>query len=237
MMTETFYSVYGWMPKELHIGGGELHVYAFLYSFTESCGQYDGGLQYMADQTGTGRRNVIRILQKLTEKKLIRKAEGPDGLCYSVCRLKTLPAEVTKCPSPGDKMTQAEVTNCPAPGDKMTQKAVTNCPDSGDKMTPNNKTHNTTHNKVDKISSAPAKNRYGEYHNVLLTQEELEKLRAEFPEDWQRRIERLSAYMASTGKGYKNHLATIRNWAMRDEKEKPKQEESPFAFLKGGLSL
>ena len=33
-------------------------------------------------------------------------------------------------------------------------------------------------------------------------------------------IEKLSSYMASTGKSYKNHLATIRNWARKD-KEKP----------------
>ena len=234
-MAETFYPVYGWMPKELHIGGGELLVYAFLYSFTENRGQYDGGLQYMADQTGTGRRNVIRILQKLTEKKLIRKAKGPDGLCYSVCRQKTLPAEGTKCPAPGDKMTPAEVTKCPSPGDKMTPAEVTNCPDPGDKMTPNNKTHNNTHNKVDKILSAPVKNRYGEYGNVLLTAEELEKLKNEFPEDWQRRIERLSAYMASTGRTYKNHPATIRSWAMQDEKEgKAQPKRVP---LPGGIKL
>ena len=44
----------------------------------------------------------------------------------------------------------------------------------------------------------------------------MKKLKEEFPYDWEQRIERLSAYMASTGKTYKNHLATIRNWARRD---------------------
>ena len=49
----------------------------------------------------------------------------------------------------------------------------------------------------------------------------MEKLKSEFP-DWQARIERLSSYMASTGKSYKNHLATIRNWARKDAEERPK---------------
>ena len=62
----------------------------------------------------------------------------------------------------------------------------------------------------------PARSRYGEYENVLLSDGELEKLQAEFPGDWQQRIERLSGYMAGSGKTYKNHLATIRNWARRD---------------------
>lgn len=69
----------------------------------------------------------------------------------------------------------------------------------------------------------PVRHKYGEYNNVLLTDEDLDKLKAEFP-DWQARIERLSSYMASTGKSYKNHLATIRNWARKDS-ESPKQEQ------------
>lgn len=71
----------------------------------------------------------------------------------------------------------------------------------------------STTNVVDK------RHRYGEYQNVLLSDSDMEKLKAEFP-DYLERIERLSSYIASTGKKYKNHLATIRNWAKND---KPKQ--------------
>ncbi len=76
----------------------------------------------------------------------------------------------------------------------------------------------------------PVKHRHGQYDNVLLTDEDMEKLQQEFPDDWQWRIENLSEYIASTGKGYKNHLATIRNWARRNEKPpKPKEELLTFA--------
>ena len=61
----------------------------------------------------------------------------------------------------------------------------------------------------------PTKHKYGEYKNVLLSDEELDKLQNEYP-DWQERIERLSSYVASTGKSYKSHYATIRNWARKD---------------------
>lgn len=57
--------------------------------------------------------------------------------------------------------------------------------------------------------------RLGEYDNVLLTDGDLTKLQSKFP-DWEERIERLSSYMASTGKSYKNHCATIEDWARRD---------------------
>lgn len=77
----------------------------------------------------------------------------------------------------------------------------------------------------------PKKHKYGEYNNVLLTDEELDKLKTEFP-DWEARIERLSSYVASTGKSYKNHLATIRNWARKDTEQPKKsngfQTSNPF---------
>lgn len=69
--------------------------------------------------------------------------------------------------------------------------------------------------KVSLEENKCTRHKYGEYHNVLLTDEELEKLKAEYF-DYEMKIEQLSSYMASTGKSYKNHLATIRNWARRD---------------------
>lgn len=57
----------------------------------------------------------------------------------------------------------------------------------------------------------------GRYQNVYLTKQELTALQSEFS-DWSERIERLSSYMASTGRKYQNHAATIRLWA---EKDKP----------------
>lgn len=67
----------------------------------------------------------------------------------------------------------------------------------------------------------PVKHKHGEYNNVLLTDEELSKLQAEYP-DYKSRIENLSSYIASKGAKYKSHYATIRNWARKDaEKQKP----------------
>lgn len=63
--------------------------------------------------------------------------------------------------------------------------------------------------------SKSVKHKHGEYTNVLLTDDELDKLKQEYP-DWKERIERLSSYVASTGKKYKSHYATIRNWARKD---------------------
>ena len=74
-------------------------------------------------------------------------------------------------------------------------------------------------------SPKPVRHKYGAYKNVLLSDEDYTKLQAEFPRDWSERIERLSEYIARTGKSYKSHLATIRSWARKD---KPKSSGNVF---------
>lgn len=78
-----------------------------------------------------------------------------------------------------------------------------------------------------KTKATPIRHKYGEYKNVLLTDEQMEKLKIEFPNDYQERIERLSEYCESSGKTYKNYLATIRSWA-RKEKSEPKNASGAY---------
>jgi hypothetical protein len=66
----------------------------------------------------------------------------------------------------------------------------------------------------------PTRHKFGLYENVLLSDEDYQKLQEEFPGDYTERIERLSEYIASTGKRYKSHLATIRSWAKADREKK-----------------
>ena len=82
--------------------------------------------------------------------------------------------------------------------------------------------------------AAPPKttrHKYGLYENVLFTDEEFQKLREEFPNDCFERIERLSEYIASTGKKYKSHLATIRAWARKDVVQKTASRKGGNVFL------
>lgn len=78
-----------------------------------------------------------------------------------------------------------------------------------------------------KTKAKPIRHKYGEYKNVLLSDEQMEKLKIEFPNDYQERIERLSEYCESSGKTYKNYLATIRSWA-RKEKSEPKNASGAY---------
>lgn len=53
---------------------------------------------------------------------------------------------------------------------------------------------------------------------MVLSEKDLAELKKELPALWESYVERLSEYMASTGKSYKNHAATIRRWANADRK-------------------
>ena len=68
------------------------------------------------------------------------------------------------------------------------------------------------------------KGKYGEFKNVLLTDEEYKKLTERFSTDYKERIERLSGYVASTGKSYKSHYATIINWSKKDSPVQTKKQ-------------
>lgn len=72
--------------------------------------------------------------------------------------------------------------------------------------------------KESKPYSKPAKKPYGEMDNVKLTEEEYDKLKDKFPDDYEERIDKLSLYIAQKGKKYKSHYATVLSWARRDDK-------------------
>lgn len=79
------------------------------------------------------------------------------------------------------------------------------------------------------------KSAYGENGNVLLTDDEFQKIVDAFPHDWNDRINNLSWYIASKGDKYKSHYATILSWARKDgPKKQTQQSYDPIAdFMKG----
>ena len=77
---------------------------------------------------------------------------------------------------------------------------------------------------------------FGEYQNVFLTAKEYRRLKADFSglDDL---IEKLSAYIQSTGKKYTDHAATLRIWAKRQETERKSTPGIPDYTFKEGESL
>ena len=68
--------------------------------------------------------------------------------------------------------------------------------------------------------SKPLKNKYGQFQNVLLSDDEFEKWSTH--DNAEGLLDELSCFLASSGKKYKSHYATLLNWERRR-----KAEEAP----------
>ena len=80
-----------------------------------------------------------------------------------------------------------------------------------------NKTKNINKN-INKNKKEIIKEKFGEFENVLLSVDELQKLKSKLGAETESYIERLSSYIASSGKRYKSHYATILSWTQKDAK-------------------
>ena len=75
---------------------------------------------------------------------------------------------------------------------------------------------------------------YGLFQNVWLSDPELSQLRAMYPARTEEYIERLSAYMQSSGKSYASHYATLHRWMAEDQKKTEKVNyDDEYVYRKG----
>ena len=73
---ENYYQVQGWMVNELGLKGNELMIYAIIYGFSQTDGQYFTGSQsYLAEWTNATDRSVRNTLSSLVEKGLLEKID------------------------------------------------------------------------------------------------------------------------------------------------------------------
>lgn len=92
---ENFVTIQGWMLSELKLKGNELLVYAIIYGFSQDGKSwFKGSHQYLAEWTNITRPNVIEILKRLEEKKLILKKKYRNNqntimVAYQAIRLET----------------------------------------------------------------------------------------------------------------------------------------------------
>ena len=91
--------------------------------------------------------------------------------------------------------------------------------------------------KESKETGHPAPAAYGRYHNVILSDTELDGLKTELPGKWEYYIDRLSCHIASSGRKYKSHAATIFKWAQEDAAKKAPKKGIPDYTCKEGESL
>lgn len=195
------------MRTEMGLKGSELMAYALVFGFSQDGESwFTGSRAYVSEWLGVSKKTVTTTMAALVAKGFVERRERVEnGVTFCDYRALFFPTPVTKLPRPGYETS--------LPPSYETSGHI-----------PSNAKHKESPNDIDgapaqKPATKRATNRrrkgYGEYGRCMLTDEELTKLKAEFP-DWEERIRRLDEYCESKGRSYKNGLATIRSWARRD---------------------
>ena len=156
--------------------------------------------------TDLDRRHIGRTIRRLIGRNIVASRGNGQNIEYSfqkdydIWEGKPLPKEA---PTKG-------MEPLPLEGEPLPKEATKPLP----KEAHTKERKETRQKKLDK-------RKHGEFNNVLLSEEEYQKLIVRFGESGTNgRIEELSVGIASKGYKYKSHYATILNWDRRDKEQK-----------------
>ena len=179
-------------------------------------------IRELADDLSKSEMTIKNALAALERARLIerRRQRNQRANCIYV-----LLADGTESfPQEERKLSDQETNNCPPRERKVSAAQTENCPSDGQKtvcdtdrkLSPNRNNRERIKEK-EQLSYMSPSMAFGQFHNVFLTEQQADALRQTVPgfEDY---VERLSRYMASTGKKYADHAATILDWAARDQR-------------------
>ncbi len=73
---ERYIVVQEFMVRDLHLKGNDLLVYAIIYGFSQDGEQaFSGSLGYLAEWTSSTKQGIMKNLNNLIERNLIKKTE------------------------------------------------------------------------------------------------------------------------------------------------------------------
>ena len=99
----------------------------------------------------------------------------------------------------------------------------------GQNLPPSNTEEYKDLRKTERVSAPPL----GHYQNVFLTEGQREELQKDFPGRLDDYVEKLSAYMAQSGKDYACHEAVLRRWLTEDRPEGRKGNYTDADYAEG----
>lgn len=178
-------------------------------------------LSQIADGTGITKSHVSRALKSLISKQIITRLGNKQiGFQKDWERWNThkLPVQVTNEGEDNNLATKVAsigtLKKLPVQDFKLPVQ-VTKVTSSGNKRLPAGAPQKKERNYSKETIQ---KKEYGEFNNVLLADEEYQKLQDKFGVGFLDRIESLSSAIESKGYKYRSHYATILSWERRDQK-------------------
>lgn len=154
--------VHSWMARDLKLKGTELLAFAIIYNFSmDGAGKYFGGKKFIANFTNTSERCVAYTLKELTEKKLVGKSQ----IKYKgrLCNTYVVPNEVLNL---GKNCIGKPRKNCLDNEQNFQNKDEISAYNIKENIQINNQSFNLNTETI----------RLGEFENVVLNQEWIERL-------------------------------------------------------------
>lgn len=217
----TYFLVFSWMPNQLGLKGTERDVFAIIYGFSQDgVNKFTGSLNYISSFLKVSRQSVINALASLVEKDYIIKEQSVINNVK--CNSYKVNLEVVK-----------KIDRVVKKFDKGSQKTLQgwskNLTGGSQKTLPNNILDNIDDNIVIREKPHSQKRAYGEFQNVLLSDDEYDLLIEEFGNP-KLLIKRLDEYKEQSGKQYNSDYMAIKNWVVEavkeDEAKKPPIDET-----------
>ena len=211
-----------------------MYLYLLTNPYTNICGCYEISIKQISRQTGYNEEAVARILQRMEQvhKVIVYSKDTQEVLIMNWGRYNWTKSEKLVKPimSTIGKIKHGQFRDyVTLVYENIETIDTVSIPYQYGIDTTVSVTDTVTVSVTDK-GTKEQKHKYGEYQNVLLTDSEHEKLSDEFA-DLDARIDRLSEYMASTGKPYKSHYATIKAWARKDKEKQSQLPERKMIVL------
>ena len=217
----TYFLVFSWMPNQLGLKGTERDVFAIIYGFSQDgVNKFTGSLNYISSFLKVSRQSVINALASLVEKDYIIKEQSVINNVK--CNSYKVNLEVVK-----------KIDRVVKKFDKGSQKTLQgwskNLTGGSQKTLPNNILDNIDDNILIRENARTQKKAYGEFQNVLLSDDEYDLLIEEFGNP-KLLIKRLDEYKEQSGKNYNSDYMAIRKWVVEavkeDEAKKPPIDET-----------
>lgn len=221
MADNTYFLVFSWMPNQLGLKGTERDVFAIIYGFSQDgVNKFTGSLNYISSFLQVSRQSVINALNSLVKKEFIIKEQS--NINNVKCNSYKVNLEVVK------KIDRV-VKNFDKGSQKTLQGWSKNLTQGSQKTLPNNIRDNIDDNILIRENARTQKKAYGEFKNVLLTDDEYKLLIEQFGNPEQL-IKRLDEYKEKSGKQYNSDYMAIKDWVVKavkeDEAKKPPIDET-----------
>lgn len=182
-------------------------LYCLTNQYTNLCGCYEISIKQIVRDTGYNEETITKLLDRFNKKYRIIKYNNENKELYIINWFKY-------------NWTKSEKLNKPLLEEIKKiktieyKKELTELYNKRDTVSIPYRYPIDTTVSVSVTDTVTDTDIYGEFKNVKLTKEEYKKLEEKKLLPF---IEQLSSYIASSGKKYKSHYATILNWSRKDK--------------------